>query len=88
MSNLLQLLEQLATSTVSRDQHSAQLSLLTEQYQLSDEVSSALQQADLSRLVQLSGAPARGCFVIVTPDEPAPLPVPSQQCNAAQQFRH
>lgn len=83
MSNLLQLLEHMATSTVRRGHREAQLSRLASQYQLSDEVTSALQQADLSRLVQLSGAPVRGCLVIVTPDEPAPL-----QSSARHNQRH
>lgn len=70
MSELVQVLEQLAVSTASGSHRGEEIQRLAETSQLSAELTDALQQADLSGVIQAAGMPGRGCFLIVAPDEP------------------
>ncbi|MFC0048036.1 hypothetical protein [Rheinheimera tilapiae] len=70
MSELVQILEQLAVSTAPQSKRQEEVSRLTQDCQLSQELTDALQSADLSGLIQAAGVPGRGCFLIVAPEEP------------------
>lgn len=70
MSEIIEVLEQLALSTSPQSQRDDERRCLAEQTELPAEIIEAIATADLSGLIQASGRSGRGCFVIVAPDEP------------------
>ena len=70
MSELVQMLTQLAVSTAPQTERENNIDRLADAHQLPAALTEAIKNADLSGLVQLAGAPGRGCFVIVAPDSP------------------
>ncbi len=70
MSELVEVLAQLAVSTAPASARHDEIRRIAEGVQLSAELTDAMQSADLSGLIQAAGIPGRGCFIIVAPDEP------------------
>ncbi len=70
MSELVEVLAQLALSTAPASARHDEIKRIAEEVQLSAELTDAMQNADLSGLIQAAGMPGRGCFLIVAPDEP------------------
>lgn len=70
MSELVQMLAQLAVSTTPPSERETDIDRLAAAHQLPTEFTDAIRNADLSGLIQLAGAPGRGCFAIVAPDAP------------------
>jgi hypothetical protein len=69
MSNVIQMLEQMAISTGPQTQRNEIISTLAANHQLSAELEEAIQQADLSGLIIMAGANGGGAPFIVAPDE-------------------
>lgn len=70
MSELVEVLAQMALSTAPASARHDEIKRIAEEVQLSAELTEAMQNADLSGLIQAAGMPGRGCFLIVAPDEP------------------
>jgi hypothetical protein len=70
MSNMLQILLQLSTSTVEPSQRQALIKELATSYQLDQAATNAMLGGDLAALLASAGMSRRGCFMIVAPDEP------------------
>lgn len=70
MSELVEVLAQLAVSTAPASARNDEINRIAETAQLSAELTDAMQSADLSGLIQAAGMSGRGCFIIVAPDEP------------------
>lgn len=70
MSELVEVLAQLAVSTAPASARNDEINRIAETAQLSAELTDAIQSADLSGLIQAAGMSGRGCFIIVAPDEP------------------
>ncbi len=69
MSNVIQMLEQMAVNTTLKSQRSQLISELAAEHQLSAELEAAMQQADLSGLIIMAGANGGGAPFIVAPDD-------------------
>ncbi len=70
MSNMLQILLQLSTSTVEPSQRQALIKQLAQAHQLDQASTDAMLDGDLPALLASAGMSHRGCFMIVAPDEP------------------
>lgn len=70
MSEIIEVLEQLALSTLPQSQRDDERRRLAEQTQLPAEIVESIATANLSGLIQTVGLTGRGCFIIVAPDEP------------------
>lgn len=69
MSNMIQMLEQMATNTTRQSQREQVISELSAAHQLSAELEAAIVQADLSGLIVIAGANGGGAPFIVAPDD-------------------
>lgn len=69
MSNVIQMLEQMAISTGLQTQRNEIISTLAAAHQLSAELEAAIVQADLSGLIVIAGANGGGAPFIVAPDD-------------------
>lgn len=70
MSNMLQILLQLSTSTVEPSQRQTLIKQLASVHQLDQAATDAMLGGDLQALLASAGMSRRGCFMIVAPDEP------------------
>ncbi len=70
MLHLVEMLEKLAVSTRTMSEREAEIDQLAQGCELSAELVVAMQQSNLTGLIQLAGMPGRGCFAIVAPDSP------------------
>lgn len=70
MLHLVQMLEKLAVSTQSMSERGTEIDQLAQSFELNEELVEAIQQSNLTGLIQLAGLPGRGCFAIVAPDSP------------------
>ncbi len=70
MLHLVQMLEKLAVSTQTMSERDTEIDQLAQSFALNEALVEAIQQSDLTGLIQLAGLPGRGCFAIVAPDAP------------------
>lgn len=70
MSNMLQILLQLSTSTVEPSQRQTLIKQLASAHQLDQAATDAMLGGNLQALLASAGMSRRGCFMIVAPDEP------------------
>ncbi len=70
MSNMLEILLELSTSTVEPSQRPTLIKQLASVHNLDQTSTVAMLDGDLQALLASTGMSRRGCFMIVAPDEP------------------